>query len=192
MDMQDWNTSVTALKKPHVFQPCCSTATTWYLCHQGAWAKQDSSTICLNRRKLGRTITNNVEAVLRSYIQKCNNANFIFSGSERHLLSEMFHSPSRPFYASTTTMRLEAIDKSKYAEFAMSHFANNGRIVSADIVNNVYEKFEGITWYLAVCQYNTNYREITARKATDNSLSKHLRDIRQILWSLAHNHVVNL
>lgn len=190
MDMQDWNTSVTALKKPHVFQPCCSTATTWYLCHQGAWAKQDSSTICLNRRKLGRTITNNVEAVLRSYIQKCNNANFIFSGSERHLLSEMFHSPSRPFYASTTTMRLEAIDKSKYAEFAMSHFANNGRIVSADIVNNVYEKFEGITWYLQKimnCIFSlTSNGETCSPDIVDYAISEIMRDSSTVYADLLY------
>lgn len=32
----------------------------------------------------------NVEATLRTYIQRCRNAVFVFSGSERHLLSEMF------------------------------------------------------------------------------------------------------
>jgi len=46
----------------------------------------------------------NVEAILRTYIQHCSNANFVFSGSERHLLAEMFSSPARPFYASTSTL----------------------------------------------------------------------------------------
>ena len=33
----------------------------------------------------------NVEALLRSHIQHMRNARFIFSGSERHLLEEMFN-----------------------------------------------------------------------------------------------------
>ena len=32
----------------------------------------------------------NVEALLRTYIQRCNNATFLFSGSKRHLMSEIF------------------------------------------------------------------------------------------------------
>ena len=43
----------------------------------------------------------NVEALLRSYIQRLTNVNFIFSGSQRHVLENMFVSASRPFYQST-------------------------------------------------------------------------------------------
>lgn len=91
---------------------------------------------------------NNVEETLRTYIQRCNNALFVFSGSERHLLSEMFHSPARPFYASTTTLPLDCIDKEKYVEFAVKHFINAGREVLPEVVRNVYEKFEGVTWFV--------------------------------------------
>ena len=41
------------------------------------------------------------EALLRSYIQFLENANFIFAGSRHHLMGEMFTSPRRPFYQST-------------------------------------------------------------------------------------------
>lgn len=91
---------------------------------------------------------NNVEETLRTYIQKCNNALFVFSGSERHLLSEMFHSPARPFYASTTTLPLECINKDKYIEFAVNHFQNAGRDILPEVVDCVYEKFEGVTWFV--------------------------------------------
>lgn len=35
-----------------------------------------------------------IEALLRTYIQRCTNAHFIFSGSHRHIMGEMFSSPS--------------------------------------------------------------------------------------------------
>lgn len=38
----------------------------------------------------------NIEAILRSYIQKSSNANFVFAGSQRTILEEMFLSSRRP------------------------------------------------------------------------------------------------
>ena len=51
----------------------------------------------------------NIEAALRTYIQRCLNATFIFAGSKRHLMGEIFTSPSRPFYQSVITMGLSAV-----------------------------------------------------------------------------------
>lgn len=90
----------------------------------------------------------NVEAVLRSYIQRCQNAVFVFSGSERHLLSEMFHSPARPFYASTSTFPLAPIPVEKYAGFATRLFAEAGKTLEDGVAESVYSKFEGVTWFV--------------------------------------------
>lgn len=49
----------------------------------------------------------NVEATLRTYVQHCNNARFIFAGSQRHIMGNMFLTASRPFYQSVSMMHLE-------------------------------------------------------------------------------------
>lgn len=90
----------------------------------------------------------NVEAILRTCIQHCSNANFVFSGSERHLLAEMFFSPSRPFYASTSTLGLECIDLAKYEDFAKAHFEKAGKHLESGTVEMICDRFEGITWYI--------------------------------------------
>ncbi len=88
----------------------------------------------------------NVEAALRTQIQKCSNANFIFAGSQRHMMSEMFLSPSRPFYQSVMPMSLENIPLDRYWAFAEPQFAKNGdRRISYEVVASVYQRFEGIT-----------------------------------------------
>ena len=88
----------------------------------------------------------NVEAALRTQIQQCPNANFIFAGSQRHLMSEMFLSPSRPFYQSVVPMSLGLIPLDHYCEFAEPQFAKNGgRRITYDVVASVYQRFEGIT-----------------------------------------------
>jgi hypothetical protein len=46
----------------------------------------------------------NAEALLRTYVQHCNKAHFIFAGSQRYLMGEMFISPARPFYQSVSIL----------------------------------------------------------------------------------------
>ena len=88
----------------------------------------------------------NVEAALRTQIQQCSNANFVFAGSQRHLMSEMFLSPSRPFYQSVVPMSLGSIPLERYWAFAEPQFAKNGeRRISYEVVASVYQRFEGIT-----------------------------------------------
>ena len=88
----------------------------------------------------------NVEAVLRTHIQRCTNANFIFSGSHRHLMGEIFISPSRPFYQSVTLMHLHPIPLERYWHFAESLFATGGnRQVDYAVVEDIYNRFHGVT-----------------------------------------------
>lgn len=96
----------------------------------------------------------NVEATLRTYIQRCHNAVFVFSGSEQHLLSEMFSSPSRPFYASTSTQVLEPLPIEKYAQFAQHHFDSRGKALEEGVAEEVYKLFNGVTWFV---QKTMNY-----------------------------------
>ncbi len=42
----------------------------------------------------------NIEALLRTHIQRLDSCHFIFAGSERHMMQEMFVSAARPFYHS--------------------------------------------------------------------------------------------
>ena len=90
----------------------------------------------------------NTEALLRTYIQHCPNARFVFAGSQRHLMGEMFISPARPFYQSVSILHLAAIDRQKYIEFARHHFRMAQKDIDEEVVASLYDRFEGITWYL--------------------------------------------
>lgn len=88
------------------------------------------------------------EALLRTHIQHCRNANFIFAGSQRTMMAEIFNSPARPFYQSASMMNLGCISMDKYCQFAQRHFSKAGKSLPADVFQMVYERFEGITWYV--------------------------------------------
>ena len=87
----------------------------------------------------------NVEALLRTYVQKCNNATFIFAGSKRHLMAEIFISPARPFYQSVMIMNLAPISEEKYVEFAQLQFEKYGKRIDSDAVSEVYHRFDAVT-----------------------------------------------
>ena len=90
----------------------------------------------------------NVEALLRSHIQGLCNANFVFSGSQRRLMEEMFFSEKRPFFMSARSIVLNPIPKEECTEFARRHFRAAGKAVTADAIEMVYDTFLGVTLYL--------------------------------------------
>ena len=82
---------------------------------------------------------------MRTYIQKCINATFIFSGSKRHLMGTIFTSPSRPFYQSVLIMNLRPIPVEKYTEFAQKQFEKYGKTIDAAVVEEIYYRFDAVT-----------------------------------------------
>lgn len=89
-----------------------------------------------------------VEATLRTYIQNCQNATFIFSGSHRHMMTGIFLSPNRPFYQSVIMMTLPTISVGRYADFAVEKFEKAGKSLDRNVVDCLFEKFENVTAYI--------------------------------------------
>ena len=90
----------------------------------------------------------NIEALLRTHIQQCKKTFFIFSGSRKHMMSQMFLSPSKPFYQSTINMGLEPIERSTYTEFAKRMFNLGEKRITSEVVEQVYDMCRGITWFM--------------------------------------------
>lgn len=89
-----------------------------------------------------------IEATIRTYVQRCTNAHFIFSGSQRHMMNGMFTSPSRPFYQSVTIMNLQPLDLTVYTDFCVGKFEEEGKHLDAKVVTLLYERFEAVTSYM--------------------------------------------
>lgn len=104
-----------------------------------------------------------VEATLRKCIQDCHNTHFIYSGSKRHMMTEMFLTKSRPFYNSCAMMGLAPIDKTEYLYFANDHLASNVQSISNDAFDYLYDTYSGTTWniqYVLNVLYATKTSEI--------------------------------
>lgn len=90
----------------------------------------------------------NVEAILRTHIQQVDNANFIFAGSEAHLLRQMFTESARPFYNNASIMELHPIEITEYSRFAQILFEEADKQIDYDSIKFVYDVMEGNTFYL--------------------------------------------
>ena len=90
----------------------------------------------------------NIEALLRTHIQRQGNSNFIFAGSERHMMQEMFSSSARPFYHSADILELSAIPPEIYVSFVTGHFRKRHRQIAESDVEKIYRLFKGHTYYI--------------------------------------------
>lgn len=115
-----------------------------------------------------------VEALLRSYIQFIPWVRFIFAGSRRHLMSEMFVMPQGAFYQSTQIMNLDVIPCEIYLEFARHFFRERGWDVDETIFARLYSKFDGVTWYI----------QAVLNKVWEMQAS--LSDYEQVEWAIAN------
>lgn len=90
----------------------------------------------------------NIEALLRGHIQKMQNCRFIFAGSERSIMQNMFLNSTRPFYQSADIMELNEIPFDVYCEFITKQFNDNDIAIATDIVKYIYDTFDGHTFYI--------------------------------------------
>ncbi len=89
----------------------------------------------------------NMEALLRTYIQQMHHTHFIFCGSKRTVMSEMFLNAKRPFFSSSRVMSLDKIDRETYKQFIRSQFDKNGISVDTEALEYIMEWTQGYTFY---------------------------------------------
>ena len=134
----------------------------------------------------------NIEAQLRTHIQKLSNCNFIFAGSERHMMQEMFTSAARPFYHSADMLELKAIAPEIYIPFIVGHFEKRNRRIAPDDVERVYNLFKGHTYYVQKT-FNEAFADTpeseectleTIQAAIDNMIASNDTIFREILSNI--------
>ena len=120
-------------------------------------------------QQIGNYTEKNVEAILRTKVQHCQNARFIFAGSQKHIMMNMFNSPARPFYQSVNMMQLKSIPLTAYRAFVERLFLENKKRIEEELIDEVYNFFEGHTWYVQL-MFNELYILAGKGEVCDRSL----------------------
>lgn len=88
------------------------------------------------------------EAFIRTLVQQCSRTSFIFCGSKRHMMTDIFYSPAKPFFQSVISHTLQPIPMETYIDFAGRMFAKKEKMIDKFTIRLVYSMFNGCTWYM--------------------------------------------
>ncbi|MDD2595978.1 MAG: ATP-binding protein [Bacteroidales bacterium] len=117
------------------------------------------------------------EALLRGYIQMMKNTNFIFCGSKRKMMLDMFSNPRSPFYSSTVIFPLDSVNKESYKSFITALFAKDSRTIDDDAVEYILDWTRLHTFYTqSLCNmiYSEGSSHITM-KEVDSAIAMILK-----------------
>jgi uncharacterized protein len=110
----------------------------------------------------------NTEALLRGEIQMLKNTNFIFSGSQQHMLISMFTEAKKPFFASTQLMKLKKLDPVVYKKFIRGNFRKIDSVGEEDI-NKILDWTKCHTYYT---QFVCNRFYLLRKNQKDNQVEE--------------------
>jgi len=105
-------------------------------------------------QQIGKYPEKNIEAMLRSVIQSHPDVPFIFSGSSKHMLENMFMSPGKPFYQSSELLYLDRIGEDDYRIFIKEKFSQGNMAIDDLLINKVLSWSRHHTYYV---QYVCNH-----------------------------------
>lgn len=89
----------------------------------------------------------NMEAILRKHIQHLHNVRFIFCGSKKHTMTDMFTNAKKPFYESTAFLYLSKLPIQVYSAFIKEKFALAGKTIDDDSIGFIIEWTKDHTYY---------------------------------------------
>jgi AAA+ ATPase superfamily predicted ATPase len=98
-------------------------------------------------QQLGELENNRVEKILRSIIQKQRRLSYVFMGSKKHLIYDMFNNPGRPFYKSTRHFPLKTIEKSLFSRFIKQKFIKSGIRLEIGVPDDIVQATESHPYY---------------------------------------------
>jgi AAA+ ATPase superfamily predicted ATPase len=88
------------------------------------------------------------EKRLRSFIQQHSNICYIFSGSQQHLITEMFNSNNRAFYKLAESFPLDKIETKHYIPWIQSLFSRKNVHLPAELIEEIVARFENHPMYI--------------------------------------------
>lgn len=134
----------------------------------------------------------NIEALLRTYIQRCKKTQFIFAGSRKHMMAEMFLSPARPFYQSTINLGLDRIPLNTYVDFAQRMFQQGEKTIEPAVVEEIYDIYHGVTWYLQLLMNEMYYITPKGGICTKDSIETAIQNTLRVQESTFLNLLANI
>ncbi|MBW2646711.1 MAG: hypothetical protein JRE23_11115 [Deltaproteobacteria bacterium] len=113
-----------------------------------------------------------IEGLMRSHIQTHRNICYVFMGSKKHLILDLFSDPTRPFYESAKMFPLEKIAPQELEAFVYEQFRSTGKQLPKPVAIRLVELCESHPYYVQYVSHSLWEISSDDSTITDQDLDK--------------------
>jgi hypothetical protein len=115
------------------------------------------------------------EKKLRASWQRHRNVTYCLYGSKRHMMSDIFNNPSKPFYRFGDILLLQKIERSKWISFICKSFEKTGKQIPEEVAARIPALMKDHSWYVQqLAHYTWN---MTSKKAGNEEVEAALQEL---------------
>ncbi len=130
------------------------------------------------------------EKKMRSYWQRQKSVTYCLYGSKRHMMTDIFNNPSKPFYRFGDIILLQKIETNKWIPFICKGFSNSNKQIDENTAAKIPGLMKNHSWYVQqLAHYTWN---LTEDNATDTELNKALYELINANSPLYQNEIENI
>lgn len=119
----------------------------------------------------------NFEKKMRAVWQRQKMVTYCLYGSKRHMMTNIFNNPSKPFYRFGDIMILPKIETQKWTNFIVQGFTNNGKSINEKDAELIPLLMKNHSWYVQqLAHYTWN---MTQKNATSGQIIQALTELIQ-------------
>lgn len=94
-----------------------------------------------------------LEKKMRSVWQQQKNVVYCLYGSKRHMMTDIFNKPSKPFYRFGDLFLLQKIKQEKWIKFIIENFQKTKKEISENQAKNIAKLMKNHSWYVQQFSY---------------------------------------
>jgi hypothetical protein len=117
----------------------------------------------------------NLEKKMRASWQKHKNVTYCLYGSKRHLMTDIFNNPSKPFYRFGDIIFLEKISMLEWILFIVDGFERTGKQIRKENAELIARLMKNHPWYVQQLSHYT--WQITAKTASQPEIKNALEEL---------------
>jgi hypothetical protein len=132
-------------------------------------AKKKKAVVCFDEfQQINQFPTDRIEKMMRSSFQKHTDIAYIFMGSKKHMIFDMFNNPNRPFYRSSKSFPLNKIGETELLEFIFLKFEKSNHYISKDSIKEIIKICESHPYYVQ-CLCHIVWEETLDKKKVEEA-----------------------
>ncbi|HEX8515763.1 MAG TPA: ATP-binding protein [Bacteroidia bacterium] len=130
------------------------------------------------------------EKKMRACWQRHHSVTYCMYGSKRHMMTDIFNNPAKPFYRFGDIMLLEKISTEKWVKFIIKSFSSSGKQISPEDAAKIPVLMKNHSWYVQQLSHYT--WNLAGKKAGQAEITFALKELIQANSPLYQKEIENL